>query len=164
MTEEQADYAINHALARELGEMFERTVAEEYDSKVFVEAYMKSSTAEHFDRPWDMVQGLGSAYLLETFEDEAGDALTKSGDVCDPDFLYWLGYQYAWWQRVFEDSSARILQMAPFDDMLFGYPALHCMDPTMVATNFRERAGIQEPPEELRDLLAWDDQRTEAQE
>ena len=153
MNEQQADLAINHALSKELAEMFWRSAEEGYDSKSFVDTYMRSSTAEHFDRPWDMVQGLGSAYLLETFEDEAGDTLTKTGKTADPDFMYWLGYEYAWWQRIFEDSSRRIVRMAPFDEMRLGYPALHSLDPTMVADYFRERAGVAEPPEEIRTLL-----------
>ena len=139
MTEEQADYAINSSIARELAEMFDRSVWAGYDSETFVVAYMNSKTAECFDRPWDTMQGLGSAYLLETFVDEASDTLTKTGDVADEDFMHWLGYQYAWWQRVFGDSSKEIIKMAPFDLMEFGYPALHCMDPTMVAEDFRNK-------------------------
>lgn len=68
--------------------------------------------------------------VLSEIEWTLGDKLQKSNDgyCCNPPDVYWAGYLYGYWSRMYKDSPEDIWKYAPMERLLCVAPAYHTLD------------------------------------
>lgn len=71
------------------GMLFELSAKRGYDSKDFIEKFMKSDTAADLDKLFNHMQWAGEAYILSRVAEE--DKPNKSNNLIDNEILYWIG-------------------------------------------------------------------------
>lgn len=109
------------------GRLFELSAKEGYDSEAFIDTFMNSPTAAHFDLPYSRTQWMGEEYLLEEIVNDS-DGLPRGGELFNIETLYWTGYVYRYWHLLTDESSASIYAIADAQTMRRIYPGFHTLD------------------------------------
>ncbi len=120
------------------GRLFELSGTQKISSEAFIRAFMTSETTKALDSTYNRMQWMGEEYLLEEVKDAAGDILSASGDVFQPDVLYWIGYLYRYWHYYTGEPSNKILKQAPVETMRRNYLMFHTMAPELAIEDLKE--------------------------
>ena len=109
------------------GRLFELSRTLGLDSETFITQYMKSKAAADYGLKYNRLQWAGEEYLLEETMDECKDSL-KGGELYSKDEMFWIGYTYAYWHLLTDESSKKIIVQAPPKIMKRSYAGLHTVD------------------------------------
>lgn len=120
------------------GRLFERSAMQGYNSEKFVPFFMGSAVAKHLDSKYNRMQWAGEEYLLEEVVAENAEKLTKDGDTCSPEMMYWMGYLYRYWHYYKQESSVKIYRQANVKTMKRNYMMFHTMDPELAIDDLIE--------------------------
>ena len=120
------------------GRLFELSGKAQIPSSAFIYAFMRSNTAKSLDSSYNRMQWMGEEYLLEEIKDEAGDSISRSGEVFGTEVLYWIGYIYRYWHFYTGEDSAKIIRQAPVSVMKRNYMMFHTMDPVVAIEDLKE--------------------------
>lgn len=120
------------------GRLFELSGKAQIPSSAFIYAFMRSNTAKSLDSSYNRMQWMGEEYLLEEIKDEAGDSISRSGEVFGTEVLYWIGYIYCYWHFYTGEDSAKIIRQAPVSVMKRNYMMFHTMDPVVAIEDLKE--------------------------
>lgn len=118
------------------GMLFELSAKEGYDSKDFIDKFMKSETAVDLDKKFNHMQWAGQGYIISRVAEE--DKPIKSDNVYDNERLYWAGYIYRYWHYYTGESSKEIYKQAPAETMRAVYLMYHTMSPEMAIDRLKE--------------------------
>ncbi len=114
------------------GRLFELSADKDYDSRVFIKAFMTSDTAKDLDSKYNRLQWAGEEYLIEELSD------IPRGETFNKEVLYWIGYIYRYWHFYTGEDSAKIYKQASVDTMKRNYMIFHTMDPSLAIENLKE--------------------------
>jgi len=114
------------------GRLFELSADKEYDSRVFIKAFMTSDTAKDLDSKYNRLQWAGEEYLIEEIPG------IPKGETFNKEVLYWIGYIYRYWHFYTGEDSAKIYKQASVDTMKRNYMMFHTMDPSLAVENLKE--------------------------
>ena len=120
------------------GRLFELSGKAQIASSAFIYAFMRSNTAKSLDSSYNRMQWMGEEYLLEEIKEEAGDSISRSGEVFGTEVLYWIGYIYRYWHFYTGEDSAKIIRQAPVSVMKRNYIMFHTMDPVVAIEDLKE--------------------------
>ena len=125
-------------LQKEQGNLFAEVGKLGFDSEIFIKGFMKSSVAEGLDADFDFMQWCGRAYMLNKLLDEYPDIFVKSDNVYDSETLFWIGYTYRYWNYYTNDTSKKIVKIAPPKVMNESYFILHTFDCKLAVDTLKE--------------------------
>ncbi|MCD8153488.1 MAG: hypothetical protein LUF78_02115 [Clostridiales bacterium] len=120
------------------GRLFELSLKSEYESPVFIEAFMNSQAAKCLDDTYDRLQWAGEEYILEELEEEATGVLKKAGELFSRDIMYWIGYVYRYWHYYSGESSREIFRIADARTMEECWLGFHTLDVEMAIDDLKE--------------------------
>ena len=92
------------------GRLFELSTIKGYDSEKFINTYMKSDIAKHFNSKYDGLQWMGEEYILDLLEEVYP---LQKGNVYSKDVMFWIGYTYCYWHYRTFDTCVNIIETAP---------------------------------------------------
>ena len=130
------DYQLN--LCKRQGRLFALASAEGYNSKKFIQSFMKSELAKGIDSVYNRYQWVGEDYWLQELMDEIKKPVPKTGEVLEEDVMYWIGYLYRFWHFYKDASSKDIFAIAPYERMNTNYLFFHSMSPEMAVDDLIE--------------------------
>lgn len=120
------------------GRLFELSVAEGYDSDIFVPFFMNSEVAKSLDSKYNRMQWAGEEYLLEELQSEGNEILIKGNHTFNSEIMYWIGYIYRYWHYLKGESSVKIYRQANVNTIHRNYMIFHTMDPELAIDNLLE--------------------------
>ena len=120
------------------GRLFELSSKQGYDSEIFVPFFMDSDVAKGLDSPYNRMQWAGEEYLLEEIIADSNGKITNSGNVTQPEVMYWMGYIYRYWHFYKKEPSSKIYKKANFKTMKRNYMMFHTMDPELAIDSLIE--------------------------
>ena len=121
------------------GRLFELSLTKGLDSETFITQYMKSKAAADYGLKYNRLQWAGEEYLLEEVIEECKDNL-KAGELYSKDEMFWIGYTYAYWHFLTEESSKKIVVQAPPKLMKRSYAGLHTVDIQLAIEDLKKLA------------------------
>ncbi len=130
------DYQLN--LCKRQGKLFALASAKGYNSKKFIQSFMKSELAKGIDSVYNRFQWVGEDYWLQELMDEIKKPIPKSGEILEEDVMYWIGYLYRFWHFYKDASSKDIFAIAPYERMNTNYLFFHSMSPEMAVDDLIE--------------------------
>ncbi len=128
---------LQDTLCETQAELFLLSGEKGYDSKSFIEGFMKSSVARDMDREFSHTHWAGTAYLMDRLETERGGF--PSGEAYAGAQLEWIGYIYRFWHFYTGESSALIYRQANADVMRNVYFAYHTLGNELAVQKLKER-------------------------
>lgn len=130
------DYQLN--LCKRQGRLFALASVEGYNSKKFIQSFMKSELAKGIDSVYNRYQWVGEDYWFQELMDEIKKPIPKTGEVLEEDVMYWIGYLYRFWHFYKNASSKEIFAAAPYESMNTNYLFFHSMSPEMAVDDLIE--------------------------
>lgn len=129
---------LNRQICKIQGRLFELSFDEGYDSENFITVFMKSEVAQNLDSDYNRMQWVGEEYILEELEEQEKENLIKSGKIFDKEVLFWTGYLYRYWHYYKNQSSKKIVKIAPAKIVTRNYLMFHTLDVEKAIDNFIE--------------------------
>lgn len=127
------------AMAETLAQLFSNAVQLGYPSEEFCMQFCNSDVAYHYGSVYAGVQFAGIKYLQEELYDEINLQPTADGTlIASEDVMHWVGYIYAYWNRMTSESYPEIYKQAPYLVMNLSYAGFHCMDPSEAVVRLKE--------------------------
>lgn len=120
------------------GRLFELASEAGYDSRKFIETFMKSEIASHLDMNYSFYQWSGEEYMLAELEETEKGHLIGQGRCYDKETMYWIGFIYRFWHYYTGESSKAILRKTPAQLAERNYLMLHTMAPEIAVESFKE--------------------------
>lgn len=118
-------------LTAEKSEIFGRTFAlsskEGMDSKKFVEAVMTEESMSDLVNVDEDQRWCDEYMLLNRLEDKREKPFEK-GDTTDQYVMWFLGYLYKYWMRLYNLDAKTVYKILPFDRYLVMYNYYHTQD------------------------------------
>jgi len=114
------------------GRLFELSADKEYDSRVFIKAFMTSDTAKDLDSKYNRLQWAGEEYLIEEIPG------IPKGETFNKEVLYWIGYIYRYWHFYTGEDSKDIYRQAPAETMSRNWLIFHTLAPEMAVEDLKE--------------------------
>ena len=118
------------------GRLFERSLKKGRESMDFIEKFMRSTTCNYLDMPFDRLQWAGEEYILENLLEEV--SVRSDGEKYSKEEMFWIGYVYRYWHLLTGESSREIYAQANAERMKMCYPGFHALDVQMAIDNLKE--------------------------
>ena len=115
--------------------LFELSVVKGYDSKNFINKYMNSDIARHFNSSYDDLQWRGEEYILDYLNEEC--SLIK-GSTFSKDEMFWIGYIYCYWHFRTNETCESIYNTAKPDVIRSTYLGFHTISNDLAIENLME--------------------------
>lgn len=128
-------YIVNQC--RQSAELFGLSIKKGYDSEDFISKVMSSKLGQYLYGRECIDMWLGSAYVMETLEQEI---TFREGKAFPDYFMEWVGYLYRYWSLATKDTARQILEQASVEDLRQMYQGLHVMSYGEVVDDLR--AGV----------------------
>ncbi len=128
--------SLDRQICKIQGRLFELSFDKGYDSESFITVFMKSETAKNLDSVYNRMQWAGEEYLLEEVEEQ--EKLIKSEKIFDKEVLFWTGYLYRYWHYYKNQTSKKIIKIAPAKIVTRNYFMFHTLDVEKAIDNFIE--------------------------
>ncbi len=129
---------LNRQICKIQGRLFELSFDKGYDSENFITVFMKSEVAQNLDSEYNRMQWAGEEYILEELEEQEKENLIKSEKIFDKEVLFWTGYLYRYWHYYKNQSSKKIVKIAPAKIVTRNYLMFHTLDVEKAIDNFIE--------------------------
>ncbi|MCD8293794.1 MAG: hypothetical protein LUE27_00900 [Clostridia bacterium] len=118
-------------------ELFQLSVEKGYDSRDFIEGFMKSNVAKGLDSEFSHTQWVGSAYLMDRLEKEDSQYI-HPGECYSMAQMEWIGYLYRYWHFYTGESSKEIYRQANAQTMRTVYLGYHTLSNELAIIKLKE--------------------------